>query len=201
MTMQLTTVLLYGHLGKAFGHTHRFAINSVYEALKALKANFKGFEQYMIEHNLPGYKVFTGDEIVPYKELCRSTGKTIKIVPVVAGAASKGPLEIIAGIALIILAPELIGFLAEGTALTAGEITALGYLGMGITAIGWALTLKGIGSLLQPKGPNTAADAPSYGFNGAVNVTSQGNPIPVCYGRLIVGSQVISVGLDTVQLM
>ena len=37
---------------------------------------------------------------------------------------------------------------------------------------------------------------PSYSFNGAVNTTAQGHPVPVGYGRLIVGSAVISAGID-----
>ena len=36
---------------------------------------------------------------------------------------------------------------------------------------------------------------PSYLFDGAVNTTRQGNAVPVGYGRLRVGSQVISAGL------
>ena len=37
---------------------------------------------------------------------------------------------------------------------------------------------------------------PSYSFNGAVNTTAQGHPVPVGYGRLVVGSAVISAGID-----
>ena len=36
---------------------------------------------------------------------------------------------------------------------------------------------------------------PSYLFNGAVNTTEQGQPIPLLYGELIVGSAVVSAGL------
>jgi len=38
--------------------------------------------------------------------------------------------------------------------------------------------------------------ASSYVFNGAVNTTAQGHPVPVGYGRMIVGSAVISAGID-----
>ena len=33
-------------------------------------------------------------------------------------------------------------------------------------------------------------------FNGPVNTVSQGNPVPVGYGRLKIGSAVISSGLE-----
>jgi predicted phage tail protein len=60
-----------------------------------------------------------------------------------------------------------------------------------------------IGGVIQlltpvPKGSaaNTAANAPSYVFNGAVNTQAQGNPVPLLYGRMIVGSAVISAGIS-----
>ena len=37
-------------------------------------------------------------------------------------------------------------------------------------------------------------------FNGSVNTVGQGHPVPVGYGRLRVGSCVISAGIDTVDL-
>ncbi|MNL81044.1 Bacteriophage lambda tail assembly protein I [compost metagenome] len=50
----------------------------------------------------------------------------------------------------------------------------------------------------QQKGLS-AADGPengaSYNFNGPVNTTAQGNPVPLLYGRMIVGSSVISAGI------
>jgi len=61
------------------------------------------------------------------------------------------------------------------------------------------MILGGVVQLLTPipKGSaaNTAANAPSYVFNGAVNTQAQGNPVPLLYGRMIVGSAVISAGI------
>jgi predicted phage tail protein len=46
------------------------------------------------------------------------------------------------------------------------------------------------------KNPQTKPnDTASYLFNGPVNTTEQGNPVPVLYGRLIVGSQVVSASV------
>ena len=41
-------------------------------------------------------------------------------------------------------------------------------------------------------GPNNGA---SYNFNGPVNTTAQGNPVPLLYGELFVGSSTISAGI------
>ena len=34
-----------------------------------------------------------------------------------------------------------------------------------------------------------------HNFNGPVNTTAQGNPVPVIYGEMIVGSATISAGI------
>ena len=33
-------------------------------------------------------------------------------------------------------------------------------------------------------------------FSGIVNVSDQGLPVPICYGRVVTGSVVISAGLN-----
>ncbi|SCZ74077.1 hypothetical protein SAMN03159324_05182 [Pseudomonas sp. NFPP18] len=48
---------------------------------------------------------------------------------------------------------------------------------------------KGLGTQDSPN------NRPSYSFNGAVNTSVQGNPVPLLYGRMIVGSAVISAGI------
>ena len=42
-----------------------------------------------------------------------------------------------------------------------------------------------------------AGNQPSLAFDGAVNTMGQGGPVPLGYGRLLVGSQIISVGFST----
>ena len=42
--------------------------------------------------------------------------------------------------------------------------------------------------------PKTEPDT-RYHFNGVVNTTAQGNPVPLGYGRMIVGSAVVSAGI------
>jgi predicted phage tail protein len=44
-----------------------------------------------------------------------------------------------------------------------------------------------------------AARLESFTFSGIVNTSKQGLPVPVAYGRLFVGSAVISSGLDVNQ--
>jgi hypothetical protein len=64
-------------------------------------------------------------------------------------------------------------------------------------SVGVSLALGGIAQMLAPQpkfdGPQEEQQ-PSYVFNGAVNTTAQGQPVPVGYGRMIVGSAVIIGG-------
>jgi predicted phage tail protein len=68
--------------------------------------------------------------------------------------------------------------------------------------VGFALALGGVAQMLAPQPKMDAgagsqeANSPSYTFNGAVNTTAQGHPVPVGYGRLIIGSAVISAGVQ-----
>jgi predicted phage tail protein len=186
----MTFVKLYGHLGKKFGRIHRLDIQTAAEALRALKANFKDFGLYLQEHSAPGYKVITDMGARSVEQLGDPLGgKSIKIVPGIAGAGP-GAGQFILGAVLFVVG-EYVNFQSMG--LGAG-------FGQGVANIGIAMMVGGAAQMLfappaHPGPNNSPANTPSYSFSGAVNTVAQGNPVPVCYGRMIVGSQVISGGL------
>ena len=192
----MVTILLYGHLAKAFGRRHRYAIRTPQEAVKALCANKKGFRAHLIQHSKPGYRVLVGKEPRDLETLAYPADDVIRIVPVVAGAG-RGLGSIILGAALIFSAPWL-----SSTMLSANIALETGYtLGFMAKGLGTALVLGGVSQMLTPvpksaKMAERPTNLPSFVFDGAVNTTAQGNPVPVCYGRMIVGSQVISAGLS-----
>ncbi|WP_211440916.1 tail assembly protein [Collimonas humicola] len=183
-------VRLYGHLREQFGESFLLDVASPAEAVRALRAIHPGFTGALVGH-APGYNVLVDDNGIGVDDLtfCGSSG-TIKIVPLVSGAKA-GALQTIVGAVMIV-----VGMVA----------TAYGFgtVGVPLTNAGYAMVIGGIATMLFSP-PGTAApkeqpgNTPSYSFNGAVNTTAQGNPVPVCYGRLIVGSQVISAGLSVEQ--
>ena len=115
-----------------------------------------------------------------------------------------------------------LGLGATGAVGTSGSLVAGSFvLGAGasvaIGSIGAALILGGVSQLLSPTpqigsfGPasvgnarsrNTSTQATeldpqeSYSFSGIQNTSRQGTPVPVVYGETIVGSVVISAGID-----
>jgi predicted phage tail protein len=187
----MRTVKLYGHLGKQFGRSIKLDVHSPAEAVRALRANFPDFEHALVGHKL-GYHVYVGNEAATVDTLTfQSANSVIKFVPVVAGAKDAGIGQIIVGAILVV-----VGMVA----------TAYGFgaVGVPLTQAGYAMMVGGVVTMLigAPKTPGPANgpnNMPNYSFNGPVNTIAQGNSVPVCYGRLIVGSQVISANLSVEQ--
>jgi len=183
--MAITKIKLLGKLGQTFGREYEFDINTPQDAIKALSANFPDFLTYLqnSENNNIGYRFLTGDCPLAESELCDpiSANRPLIIAPTIHGSGAIG--RIIAGAALVGLA-----FLVPG-----------GILGIGATnlgLIGGSLLLGGIASLLAGT-PQSTVRAESFNFDGAVNTTRQGVPVPLAYGELIIGSVVISSRVTT----
>jgi predicted phage tail protein len=79
----------------------------------------------------------------------------------------------------------------------AGAIGATGMAAM--SYLGTGLLLGGAAMMLAPDVPdgNSSEKAENYLFGGPVNTVKQGQPIPLVYGRAIVGSKTISASLFT----
>lgn len=188
----MTTVLLYGGLRKQFGKRWMLDIDTPAEAIRAIDANVGGrLRQYLIDHSEPGFHLLVGDRSVGgVEEVAMHTGgQTLKIIPAVAGAKD-AIWTVIIGVALV-WATAGWGF-AEGSfgamAMSAGS------------AIGVSLVLGGLAQMLFKPPTQGLVDPtgdPSYAFTGPVNTSAQGHPVPICYGKLRVGSAVISASFHT----
>ena len=96
------------------------------------------------------------------------------------------------------------------TAATAGTAGALTTLGVALSGLGASLVLGGVAQALSPAPVQSttvtergrdAAKFESFTFSGIVNTAKQGLPVPIAYGRVFVGSAVLSSGLDVDQLI
>lgn len=192
---RLRTIRLYGKLGARFGRVWHLAVNSPAEAVRALSVLLPGFEKYMMgskDHGV-GYGVFLGKRNLSQEQLDTPPGnEDIRIAPVILGAKSGGWITIILGVALIAVA----AFMTGGLSLA---LFASGGLWGGVAVFGAAMVIAGAAQLLAPSptgGPqDTAENTPSYAFSGPVNTQAQGNPVPLLYGKLHIGSSVASAGI------
>lgn len=185
-------VVLLGALGDAFGKEHLFDIKTPREAVSALAANFKEFRKHL-SNNKTGYKIIIGNKYAEDIEelyLPFSKKETITFVPMIQGAQS-GVGKIFAGAVLLTAGIGLMIWNPAGAAW-------VGKVGIGLLGVGLSTTVGGVTQLLTPipKAPTIGKETdPSFSFGGPVNTSVQGYPIPVVYGRRIVGSKIISAGI------
>lgn len=198
MHKQLTTIRLYGKLGAQYGRVHRFYLDSdsIKEAVAAISAQITGFKQELMTAADRGirYAVFRGKKNISADQLDHPSKEEIRIAPIVQGAKRGGLFQTILGVVMIAVA----SYMLPGTGLAIGAGGA-----WGATAnIGAAMALGGVIQMLSPQQRGLSVkDRPdngaSYNFNGAVNTSAQGNPVPILYGEMMVGSAVISAGIYT----
>jgi predicted phage tail protein len=195
----LRKIKLYGALAKFIGQRVLEAdVATAAEAVRFLLANWPELEAHMNDQH---YRVSIGTYDLDLEELHHPAGAApISFVPVVRGAGAVG--RILIGAALIASAfftgGATIGLLGLAAPVAVSTVLA----GVGIT-----LVLGGVAQLLTPtpKVPqgSDSQDDPrkSYSFSGIQNVSRAGVPVPIVYGETIVGSVVISGGIDTVQVV
>lgn len=207
----LKTIKVYGSLAKFLGQrVFRAAVDTPVEAVSFLRANFEGLAAHMADYD---YKVLVGTLELQAgsnpEQLSYPAGQdeAISIVPVLGGAGGRGVGSILAGIALIgasFLFPGA-GMFGAGMGvfgpLAPGAISTLTTIGTAISAVGASLVLGGVSQMLTPvpETPSFESDPQSdpASFSGIQNVGRQGVPVPVVYGETLVGSVVISAGINT----
>ena len=181
----MLTVRLHGHLEEKYGSEFKFAASTVREVIDALQANFDDFTEEFIK-DMRTYNILVDAEaqeiggcLLPLK-----SDSIIDIVPVIGGAGFLKTVGLIILAAVLIFRPELIvAFLPE--ALAAGGTFI-------VKAIGFSLLMAGVSSLLAgPDGPDGGGPE-SSSLSNTDNIIGQGMPIPVGYGRMMVGSIVLS---------
>ena len=201
---ELRTIKLSGFLGKKFGKVHRLAVDSPAEAIRALSVIKAGFREFLENSHKNGvaYRFLVGGDALERDELKQSIHMThsmstaFELVPVINGAKSSIG-QILIGVVMVV-ASFYTGGLAAAGYMSASAATALGGA---LFSMGMSLAVGGVAQMLAPKvkaeNKEAVENRPSYMFNGAVNTIAQGNPVPILYGRMRVGSQVVSAGITS----
>ena len=195
----LREIKFYGNLADFCGFKSMKAdVKTAADAIKCLVGNKPEVEQHM---NNNYYKVIVEDNPISIEELHYPAGKApIKIIPVVSGEGGRGLGQILLGAALIGLS-----FVTFGTsaAFSGVQFTATGLTGgigsKALLYVGAGLLLNGVSSMLMPTPTvdNSEADPEnSFAFSSPINVSRAGIPIPLIYGRRVVGSAVVSASID-----
>ena len=195
----MTQIRLHGILAKEFGEFFSFKLGKAKDVIRAIDANKKNFIKRINDLAKEGFNytlVVDGKKVSDLSEVeIKKEHSNIEIVPMIAGSGVD-PITI----GLFILQ-------AAGIGAGATAATVAGGLAFAAFAVGTvALTVVSIGlqMLLAPKpdaGPpisaTTKAFSESFSFSNKANTASQGTPVPVGYGRLKVGSQVVQFSVKS----
>jgi len=177
----MTLVKLHGILGREYGKSVTLEIENPKHVLHAIDCNKGGFLSRIIELQREG---FVYDIIVNKKRI--EVGKqidemtypeTIDLVPAIVGSAA--------------------AVVAVFEWFAAGSFLAQLATAVIFAAISYALTPKPEIEALEIE---AAATKGSLVFSNRVNVASQGAPVPIGYGRLKVGSQVVQATIKSYPL-
>lgn len=175
-------IYLKGKMGKLFGEHWKLNAATVQEAMHGIDVQRENkLTKYLVDCTEKGIKfhVQKGKELLDYTNLSTTLGEEdLIITPIPAGAGASDVLKAIVGIALIITAlffPPAAGLLGMSVAATQAVMLTVGAL----------LTMNGIMGMMTPEEPSEAGE--SHFFDGPVNNVKQGVPVPLLYGRLIVG--------------
>jgi predicted phage tail protein len=191
----MATIKLSGSLAQKFWRTKDYLLETgtTQEAFSALKHTVDGFEEFIRDQARRGmrYAIFRNRENVGEDRFTMSGTTEIRIVPIVSGSKNGGLFQTVLGAVLVVV----------GVVLTVMSGSTGSPLGAALVSAGIGMMAGGIIQMLTPvpKSPSqqeqaTTENKPSYLFNGAFNSTQQGLPVPVIYGKMLVGSSVVAIG-------
>ena len=194
----LKKIKVYGTLRKFLGQAEfEVDLNTPREAISFLVCNFKGIEEHMAKQF---YTIQVGARIITEDLLNFRSEDDIKIIPVVHGNF----FQILLG------AGALFGSSTIGTTLLGSKLLATVATSV-LTTVGTSMVIDGVTSMLTPQQNTSSAVsgqdsldpsalASNYSFTGLTNISNAGVPVNLVYGEILVGSIVVSNGVDTVQV-
>tara|TARA_R110002167_G_scaffold127194_5_gene308626 strand:- start:2175 stop:2774 length:600 start_codon:yes stop_codon:yes gene_type:complete len=173
----MTIVNIHGILAREYGSSFILNLPNPKDVLEAIDCNRLGFLQRLVELQREG---FCYDLIIDKKRITNgpdmeniSDPATIDLVPAISGSGPLAPIFM---------------FLGSGT--------LLAYLANAVifAAISYALTPKPENEALEIESNSSKG---SLIFSNTANLANQGSPVPIGYGRLQVGSQVIQATIKS----
>ena len=206
-------VRLLGELGERYGTEHiYYNLRTPADAIKLLCINMPELQEELVtaHERGVGYRVLQADQDMGYSDLQLPLGQNdLVLVPAIAGSG-RGFTQVLVGIGIVAASLLIPGL---GFGLAGSTVTSIGLLG-------GALALGGVAQLLSPQpvlptlgnqrfgsGTNASTRGPqsltrgadgqqSYAYTGAANTVGVGQTIPVAYGKVLIGSQLLSANVE-----
>lgn len=201
----LTKVYLEGEMGKQFGKEWELEFSSPGEAMRLIDANSPGLQKWVYDNieKYARYQViaeyedgtleYLEDQTYAMERVCVA----LRYIPVIEGAGGNGSGTFITGAVLFVIGAA-ISYFSSGT---------MAAFGVDMMKAGAMMMIGGVVQMLTPvtsldtNSSSDRKDKTSYYFDGPVNTARQGVPVPLIYGRCLVGSIAISADLSIDQLI
>jgi predicted phage tail protein len=187
-------IVLHGPLGARFGERFCLDVRDAAEAIRALGTQLPGFREAIGQgswHLVRGPLI--GGSSLPQQDLTLALGQAreLHILPAIEGAG--GAFNAVLGVALIAVAWWNPMAWAGATALMVGATGAA----LAVSGVMQMSAVSAAGDYAQRERPD---QRPSFLFDGPVNTSTQGPPVPIICGRVRTGSVVISAGMTAEQI-
>jgi len=186
------TIYLNGKMGELFGKVWKLNAATVAECMHGIDCQREGkLKKYLLDCTEQGimFTVQRGKEFLDYDNLQMNLAEDdLILTPVPAGSANKLG-KLILGFALLVVAAF---YMPAAVALGGVKgFLAVGAL-VGVGMIGSALLNSALSEYMAPKKGIERGDA--FLFDGPVNNTKEGLPVPLAYGQVLVGGATIAFG-------
>lgn len=189
----MAIIRFYGDL-KQFGDKFRVTAQTGAEALRCLLLQLPKLKTHMMSDH---YRVRINGHDMNEKEFSSSIhtqlpdNAVIHIIPRALGSKNGGVFSIIAG-AVMIVAGAVITYVSAGSGSPVGA--ALISAGIGMMLGGAAMMLT-----KTPGTPDVSSglNSKNTSFSSLDNTIAQGAAVPLCYGKMMIGSKVLSQGIET----
>jgi predicted phage tail protein len=205
----MTNIILHGILAKEFQPSFRMKIHKAANVVKAIDTNRPSFNKRIFDLAKEGLNyaiIVDGRKITELEELnAQKEPQEIHLVPLIVGAG-----VVTVGAAILVGAGKVVGAIGltalggfvGGLATSAVVSGIVGGLVMTAVSMGLQMLLAPNPKLAAgvdgaPISAATKALSESFSFSNKANVASQGTPVPVGYGRLKVGSQLIQTSIKS----
>ena len=171
----MTEIHLHGILGQKYGKLHKFSIKEPKDVVRALESNYEDFTKdlkKLLTENII-YSIVADDEWIQGHSCSKKDKiKRIDFVPTILGST---PVQIFFFVVQVAFA---------------------------VTSAIYSYVQAGKQQYPQIPGASatSSADARSLSFSNRENITEQGNPVPLVYGRMKIGSSVIQSSIKSFPL-
>lgn len=169
----MTEIHLHGILGQKYGKLHKFSIKEPKDVIRALDSNYEDFTKDLkdlIKKNIVYTIVADNQWVQGNIFLNKKNIKKIDFVPTILGS---GPIGFAIASLIVAIASAVYSYVQAGKQ-QYPEIPGA----------------EGVSSV----------NSRSLAFSNRENITEQGNPVPLVYGRMKIGSAVIQSSIKSFPL-